>query len=111
MLADAHTAAIVCCHNSVFSDVVPQWTSGLIQSEEGTFTQQTALERKEALYKEAIRLFDQGKTWECGIRLCKELAHLYESQLFDYEKLSWILVSGCAGERGRGRGRGRYMYW
>ena len=42
---------------------------------------------------EAIRLFDEGKSWECGIPLCKELAKLYETELFDYQKLAAILVS------------------
>jgi hypothetical protein len=31
--------------------------------------------------------------WEKGIQLCKELAQLYEGELFDYERLSVILVS------------------
>jgi len=30
--------------------------------------------------------------WERGIELCQEIAKLYEQELFDYEKLSWILV-------------------
>ena len=42
---------------------------------------------------EAIRLFDEGKSWECGIPLCRELAKLYEMELFDYQKLAAILVS------------------
>ena len=32
------------------------------------------------------------QTWECGIRLCKELSELYEKELFDYHKLAAILV-------------------
>ena len=31
--------------------------------------------------------------WETGIEMCKELAHLYEEELFDYKSLSTILVS------------------
>ena len=31
--------------------------------------------------------------WEQGIQLCKELVQLYEEELFDYERLSVILVS------------------
>jgi len=41
-------------------------------------------------------IIDSGlwfQTWECGIRLCKELSTLYEEELFDYHKLSAILVS------------------
>ena len=42
---------------------------------------------------DAIALFDQGKCWERGVALCKELATVYETQVFDYQKLSSILVS------------------
>jgi len=70
-------------------------------------------ERKEQLYMEAIGFFNEGKvgvfwhysiniilhhmlqTWECGIRLCKELASLYEEEQFDYHKLAAILVSNA----------------
>ena len=40
-------------------------------------------------------IIDSGmwfQTWECGIRLCKELSALYENELFDYHKLAAILV-------------------
>ena len=60
----------------------------------GKFPIQTGKERKEQLYMRAIELFDRGKSWECGIPLCKELAHQYEAELFDYTKLAAILVSG-----------------
>ena len=60
----------------------------------GRFPAQTSLQRREELYMEAIRLFDEGQSWECGIPLCKELAKLYETELFDYQKLAAILVSG-----------------
>ncbi|XP_021375284.1 dedicator of cytokinesis protein 1-like isoform X4 [Mizuhopecten yessoensis] len=46
---------------------------------------------KEMLYYDIISYFDKGKMWEKGILLCKELVHLYESELFDYERLSVIL--------------------
>lgn len=32
--------------------------------------------------------------WEKGIELTKELVHLYEEELYDYERLSVILVCG-----------------
>lgn len=40
----------------------------------------------------AVQLFDKGKAWECGIPLCKELAQIYEKEMFDYTKLAAILV-------------------
>lgn len=39
-----------------------------------------------------LKYFDKGKCWEKGIPLCKELAHLYETRRFDYNKLSEILI-------------------
>ena len=42
---------------------------------------------------DAVRLFNEGKSWECGIPLCKELATLYETDLYNYTKLAKILVS------------------
>ncbi len=54
---------------------------------------QPSRKRKEELYLECIQLFDQGKSWESGIPLCKELAQLYENEVFDYQKLADILVS------------------
>ena len=54
---------------------------------------QTESDRKESLYQEIIRLLDRGMAWEFGIPLCKELAVQYETKMFDYAKLSAILVS------------------
>ncbi|KAM8705044.1 hypothetical protein ACLKA7_009497 [Drosophila subpalustris] len=48
--------------------------------------------RKERLYHEILKYFDKGKCWEKGIPLCKELAQLYETRRFDYNKLSDILI-------------------
>ncbi|XP_030238951.1 dedicator of cytokinesis protein 3 isoform X2 [Drosophila navojoa] len=49
-------------------------------------------QRKERLYHEILKYFDKGKCWEKGIPLCKELAQLYETRRFDYNKLSDILI-------------------
>ena len=59
----------------------------------GRYPEQTSLQRKEQLYMDAVRLFNEGKSWECGIPLCKELATLYETDLYNYTKLAKILVS------------------
>ena len=84
-------------HITSVHDCVPslplQWSDDYSLPAVGRFPMQTSLQRKEALYMEAIRLFDEGKSWECGIPLCKELAKLYEADLFDYQKLASILVS------------------
>lgn len=44
--------------------------------------------------------------WEEAIHICKELAEQYESEVFDYEMLSDILVSAQPGWGGGGGGRG-----
>eukprot|EP00794_Sanderia_malayensis_P005649 gene5649-6345_t len=51
----------------------------------------TQRQLKEVLYKEIIEYYDKGKTWEYGIRLCKELAQQYETDTYDYVQLSQIL--------------------
>nr|XP_025035597.1 dedicator of cytokinesis protein 2-like [Pelodiscus sinensis] len=53
----------------------------------------TQRQLKEALYNQIIHYFDQGKMWEEAIHICKELAEQYESEVFEYEMLSDILVS------------------
>ena len=68
-----------------------QWSSEKLQAV-GHYPEQTACERTERLYHDVIRLFDRGKTWECGVPLCKELAEIYETELFDYQQLASILV-------------------
>lgn len=54
-------------------------------------SQQPEWQRKELLYHKIIHYLDRGKCWEKGIPLCKELAILYESRLYDYAKLSHVL--------------------
>lgn len=72
-----------------------EWNSDETVAAVDKYQSQTAQERKEQLYMNAILLFDQGKAWECGIPLCKELGKMYETEFFDYTKLAAILVSHC----------------
>ncbi|RDD41678.1 Dedicator of cytokinesis protein 1 [Trichoplax sp. H2] len=46
---------------------------------------------KEKLYHEIIDYFDLGQNWEDAIGICKRLVVRYETEEFDYEKLSAIL--------------------
>ncbi|XP_041370196.1 dedicator of cytokinesis protein 1-like isoform X4 [Gigantopelta aegis] len=48
-------------------------------------------ELKEKIYYDIISNLDKGKMWETGIEMCKELARMYEEELFDYKSLSTIL--------------------
>ncbi|KAK0167462.1 hypothetical protein PV327_004857 [Microctonus hyperodae] len=67
------------------------WESTLLPADH-THAQQPEWQRKEHLYHQIIHYFDRGKCWEKGIPLCKELATLYETRLYDYRKLSQILI-------------------
>nr|XP_006826015.1 PREDICTED: dedicator of cytokinesis protein 1 [Saccoglossus kowalevskii] len=51
----------------------------------------TQRQLKECLYYDIIEHFDNGKMWENGIILCKELVHQYETELFLYGQLSDLL--------------------
>ncbi|XP_067879106.1 dedicator of cytokinesis protein 5 isoform X2 [Heterodontus francisci] len=51
----------------------------------------TNRELKEKLYQEIIHYCDKGKMWENAIKLCKELAAMYEKEIFEYEELSHLL--------------------
>ncbi|CAB0010662.1 unnamed protein product [Nesidiocoris tenuis] len=47
--------------------------------------------KKLELYHTILQYFDMAKIWEKGLPLLKELAHVYEERLFDYELLSKTL--------------------
>ncbi|KAK3600698.1 hypothetical protein CHS0354_011379 [Potamilus streckersoni] len=64
--------------------------SETVLPEELRYCSQSVSSRKEQVYLEIINCFDQGKVWEYGIPLCKELANYYERK-FEYKKLSDIL--------------------
>ncbi|XP_012533282.2 dedicator of cytokinesis protein 3 isoform X1 [Monomorium pharaonis] len=66
------------------------WGSTILPSDHA-HPQQPEWQRKELLYHKIIHYLDRGKCWEKGIPLCKELAVLYESRLYDYAKLSHVL--------------------
>lgn len=66
------------------------WGSTVLPSDLA-HSQQPEWQRKELLYHQIIHHFDRGKCWEKGIPLCKELAVLYETELYDYAQLSKIL--------------------
>jgi len=46
---------------------------------------------KESLYYQVIELFEAGKMWEEGIKLCKEIAIQHENETFRYKDLAEIL--------------------
>ncbi|KAL0276946.1 UNVERIFIED_CONTAM: hypothetical protein PYX00_004401 [Menopon gallinae] len=66
------------------------WTQRVLPGDDN-YPVEEEWQRKVKLYDQIISYFDRGKAWEKGIPLCKELANLYETKLFDYQKLSSIL--------------------
>ncbi|KAI9888447.1 MAG: hypothetical protein M1814_006926 [Vezdaea aestivalis] len=49
---------------------------------------QTEFDRKELLYFEMIKRFEDGKSWDCALTTYRELAAQYESNVFDFAKLA-----------------------
>eukprot|EP00824_Muranothrix_gubernata_P007783 TRINITY_DN19932_c0_g1_i1.p1 TRINITY_DN19932_c0_g1~~TRINITY_DN19932_c0_g1_i1.p1 ORF type:complete len:1141 (-),score=286.60 TRINITY_DN19932_c0_g1_i1:29-3346(-) len=69
------------------------WSEEPLVAVGSAFSHQTMRERKELLYKWAIQYFDEGKCWERGIQLCKELCYHYETETYNYKELSATLRS------------------
>lgn len=60
------------------------------------YPSQKEWQRKEQLYQKIIEYFEKDKQWEFAIPMCKELAQIYEKQIFDYAKLAEILRKEAA---------------
>ncbi|CAK8675724.1 unnamed protein product [Clavelina lepadiformis] len=68
------------------------WSDELLTTRQPRYKDsQTHRELKEALYYDIVDLFQRGKMWEEGIKLCKELATQHEQETFRYQQLSEIL--------------------
>lgn len=82
------------CVNIIGNDHgILQWSDEPVQVVDLSHESQTTnRELKEPLYYDIINLFEQGKIWEEGIKLCKELALQYEQETFQYTELAKILV-------------------
>ncbi|KAL8917097.1 MAG: hypothetical protein Q9172_005982 [Xanthocarpia lactea] len=66
-----------------------QWSATTVAALiEPSFPQQTSFERKEQLYFEMIKHFEDGAAWECALASYKELADQYEHHSYDYVKLA-----------------------
>jgi len=52
------------------------------------YPEQSAFERKEQLYFEMIRYFEEGEAWESALESYRELADQYENFHFDFSKLA-----------------------
>ncbi|KAL8714705.1 MAG: hypothetical protein Q9225_006524 [Loekoesia sp. 1 TL-2023] len=52
------------------------------------FPEQTSFDRKELLYFEMIKHFEEGAAWDCALSSYKELAEQYEHYQYDFTKLA-----------------------
>ncbi|KAL8735260.1 MAG: hypothetical protein Q9181_002892 [Wetmoreana brouardii] len=65
------------------------WTAARVASlTDPAFPEQTSVERKEQLYFEMIKHFEEGAAWDCALASYKELAQQYEHHVYDYVKLA-----------------------
>ncbi|KAL8781751.1 MAG: hypothetical protein Q9213_005860 [Squamulea squamosa] len=66
-----------------------RWNATIVAAlSEPSFPQQTSFERKERLYFEMIKHFEEGAAWERALASYKELADQYEHHSYDYVKLA-----------------------
>jgi dedicator of cytokinesis protein 3 len=56
--------------------------------EDSRFPSQTAFERKEQLYFQMIKLYEDGQSWDNALGSYMELADQYEHNIFDFSKLA-----------------------
>ncbi|KAL8804480.1 MAG: hypothetical protein Q9200_005812 [Gallowayella weberi] len=66
-----------------------QWTTVTVAAlVDPSFPEQTSFERKEQLYFQMIKHFEDGAAWDCALTSYKELADQYENYTYDYVKLA-----------------------
>ncbi|KAL6717372.1 Deoxycytidine kinase 1 [Lecanora helva] len=65
------------------------WDSGRLGAlADPEYPEQSAFERKEQLYFEMIKYFEEGEAWGCALASYQELADQYEHVQFDFFKLA-----------------------
>ncbi len=52
------------------------------------FPQQTSFDRKEQLYFDMIKYFEEGMAWSCALASYRELSDQYENHQYDFAKLA-----------------------
>ena len=71
------------------ADLYPWDTSKLLPAiSNPTFPEQTAFERREALYFQMIEHYEDGRAWTLALASYQELAHQYQHNTFDFPKLA-----------------------
>lgn len=70
------------------ADIYSWNSSNLESSGDPIFPQQTSFQRKEQLYFEMIRYYEEGAAWGSALSSYRELAHQYEHNHYDFAKLA-----------------------
>lgn len=66
-----------------------QWEKTVVEKlADPLFPEQTSFERKEQLYFEMIKFYEEGMAWESALACYRELADQYEHHLYDFAKLA-----------------------
>ncbi|KAI4177420.1 MAG: hypothetical protein LQ343_000401 [Gyalolechia ehrenbergii] len=66
-----------------------QWVPETVAAiSDPAFPEQASFERKEQLYFEMIKHFEEGAAWDCALTSYKELAEQYEHHQYDFAKLA-----------------------
>jgi hypothetical protein len=55
---------------------------------EPSFPKQSSFERKEGLFFEMIKYFEEGSAWDCALASYQELGQQYDHKIFDFSKLA-----------------------
>ncbi len=63
-------------------------TKQTIALDEPEFPAQSHFERKERIYFDMIKHFEEGEAWSCALAAYKELQVQYETNVFDFAKLA-----------------------
>ncbi len=65
------------------------WEKTMVESlADPRFPEQSSFERKEQLYFEMIKFYEEGKAWDCALACYRELADRYEHHYYDFAKLA-----------------------
>ncbi|KAL8908127.1 MAG: hypothetical protein Q9207_001019 [Kuettlingeria erythrocarpa] len=65
------------------------WSSMVVAAlTDPPFAEQSSFERKERLYFDMIKHFEDGAAWDCALASYKELAEQYEHYQYDFAKLA-----------------------
>ena len=96
----------ICLHADLYT-----WDIGAMMPELKfvPLPQQSSFHRKEALYLEMIKHFEEGQAWDAALSCYRELAEQYEHRTFDFAKLARTQRATATIYDRIARGEGQYL--